>query len=80
MFPSIRFVTYVPGVYRRFHLTGPTAERSSEFVIAAEVASCCADVTRSECFGDKSISKVSIVMIGALRACERVRNHGCIEE
>jgi hypothetical protein len=61
-------------------LTGPTAELSSEFVIAAEVASCGTDVRRSECFGEKPTSKVSAIVIGALRAFERVRNHGCIEE
>jgi hypothetical protein len=45
-----------------------------------EVAGCCTDVTRSERFSEKSISKVSAVEIEALLASERGRNHGYIEE
>jgi hypothetical protein len=45
-----------------------------------EVEGCCTDVTRSERFGEKSVSKVSACGIDALSASERASKHGCIEE
>lgn len=63
----------------RFRLTAPAAEPGFEVAMLPEVGGCCGDVTRSERFSEKSISKVSAVGIDAL-ACERASNHGCIEE
>jgi hypothetical protein len=37
-------------------------------------------VAHGERVGEKSISKVSAVVIGALWASERGSDHGCIEE
>jgi hypothetical protein len=61
-------------------LTAPAAELASAVAMLSEVGGCCTDVTRSERFSEKSISKVSAVGIDALWASERASKHGCIEE